>query len=164
MSGDIEEFLRRAAERRKQQGRGGRQGAPQSPPPRVAPVVPRRDEVIDAEIMDAIPVSGDDISREVAQHLDNREFVQRTSHLGESVRNEADNLQSHVQRDMGQRPQPLKERSANATDKATDLPATVTSGVENVAANELLGLLSSPQSLRQAVLLSEIFNRPENRW
>ena len=153
MSGDIEDFLRRAAERRKQQGGG--------PPP---PLPQRLAPVMDAEILEAVPVYGTGVADEVARHLDNREFAQRSAHLGEGIRAETQNIDSRVQSDLSRRAQPLQDRTAAATDKTTDVAAVVTTAAENTMAKELLATLSNPNSLRQAIVLSEVFSRPEHRW
>jgi hypothetical protein len=50
----------------------------------------------------------------------------------------------------------LVESDTEAQDFAESLPATAAAG--------LAAMLASPTSLRQAILLSEIINRPEDRW
>ena len=108
MSGDIEEFLRRAAQRRQAQaqGRAPVPAQPVPPPQRpqraMRPAMPPMSptplaEVVDADIVEAEPVSGDDVSQYVAQHLNTRGFAERAQHLGEGARRSEESLEHDVE-------------------------------------------------------------------
>ena len=57
----------------------------------------------------------------------------------------------------GESARPAQPEEATAPeDRITSLPATAAAG--------LAAILASPVGLRQAILLNEIFQRPEHRW
>lgn len=168
MSDEIEEFIRRAAERRKQtQGQGQRKPAtrPQESQPQPAQQRPRprlaQPEVVEAEIVSAEVV--EHVSGYVAQHLSSQQFTERASHLGEETALADDKMEAHLHQKFDHQigrlaPSTLDKQSAAATAGAAPTVSYISSSAD------LANLLRSPQSIRNAIILSEILNRPEHLW
>ena len=134
---DIEDFLRRAAQRRVQAKR-----------PEIEIM-----ELVDAEIVEAEPV---DVAAHVATYLDSSDFSSRASQLGERVGLADDVMDAHLHAkfdnrlgSMGLQPLELEVVEERSGDGLT---------------MEYLELLRSPKHLRQAIILSEILQRPRDRW
>ena len=141
MSRNLDEFLKQAARRRNR-------GAP-------PPVKNPQADVVAAELV-IDDVSGDDVAAHVAQHLDSSGFEKRAAGLGDVVEQADEKVEAHLQEVFDHS---LGQLSADETKTPTDAKASAPS-----AQSDLLALLKSPQSLRNAVILGEIFNRPEHRW
>ncbi len=155
---EIEEFMRRAANRRNVQGT---QPAP-APPPTPAAAEPAR-----AQVGVEQPVGGQ-VEEHVKKYLDAQEFSRRSQELGEEV--------AEVDREVGQHlhevfdhqvsrlevvpgeaaAPPEAAEPSDLAEASPNMPATFATG--------LLDLVSSPDSLRQAIILNEILHRPEERW
>jgi hypothetical protein len=170
MSGDIEDFLRRAAERR--QARQANKPAappPQAPRPEYsdarrerAPRARDDDELVVAEVVE------EPLSRKLAE-------LKRAQAAAQATR-EAARAQS---RHGGSVPpvghaspvQPLRpsERVPLASANSQGGSPTVTSkaaapDLQNAAITDLHEILKTPQGLRSAILLHDILARPEHRW
>lgn len=168
MSDEIDEFIRRAAERRRQQGQGQRRAArPQQGQgkPSQRPRVPRSD-VVDAEVVSAEVV--EDVAMQVEKPLDSRGFDQRAAHLGEETAQADDRLEARLHQTFDHQLGRLQQTSSvgpQATARtATDVAASVTTAAANEMLTFLVGALRSPQQVRQAIILSDILQRPEHRW
>ena len=146
MSDEITEFLRRAAQRRSQ------------PPPDIEILDA---EVVDAEILEVGGVSADDVSNRVAEHLDTSSFAERASHLGESVDQSDDRMESHLHQVFEHKLGQLGTETAAAADSILD-----DDGPKQVptSAGSLSEMLRNPQSLRNAIVAREILSRPEHLW
>lgn len=175
MARNIEEFLKRAAERRKQQQQN-------RPPPPAQPQKARRVvEPAEVEIVDPIQVvkpaksrskprkslsqkrpnlkrdmRDQSVSEHVRQHIDTRDVSEHADHLGERIQDVDDQVSERIHRkfdhDVGQ----LDDMPTVQDDEV----ATVTDTQYSRLANDLLKMLSNPESVRQAILVSEILSRP----
>jgi hypothetical protein len=142
MSGDLEDFLRRAAQRR--QAKAAQQ---QPPAPRQRPQYSdRRTERI------VRPVEADEIlTAEIVEEEDPNSFQARMRRVEEAKRAAA-------------------KARAEATPKLkkvkTGQPRSsgVGAALSGNPAQDLLRLLRQPGGIQQAILLREIFDRPEHRW
>ena len=155
---DIGEFLRRAAERR------GGAAAPQPPPPvRQQPL----DVPVLAEVAEEPPLGGH-LREHVGEYLDSSKFKRRASELGDEVA-QADQLTKqrlHQKFDhqVGQLSGKPGESAAaprvfgapEPEDREIELPPTAAVGVA--------AMLRDVDSIRQAIIISEILNRPQQRW
>ena len=152
---DIGEFLRRAAERR------GGAAAPQPPPPI------RQQPVEVAEVAEEVPLGGQ-LREHVGEYLDSSEFQRRTAELGDEVA-QADRLTEqrlhqkfdHEVGRLSGKPgesaaAPRTVEAPEPEDRTSEFPATDAVGVA--------AMLRDVDSIRQAVIISEILNRPEQRW
>ncbi|QDV70290.1 hypothetical protein Poly24_40100 [Rosistilla carotiformis] len=151
MSDDIEAFLRRAAQRRKEQAAK-----------KAAPVAKPRPEYTDSRAERKIreirpedlvePEIVEDYSAGISQ-LTNRHL--QGEHLANAVGQADDKMDAHIQKvfdhQVGQLP----------NDPA---PSAAQSIAEGEIAKTLIALLQSSQGVQQAFLLHDIIERPTHRW
>ncbi|HVC92936.1 MAG TPA: hypothetical protein VND64_04555 [Pirellulales bacterium] len=158
---EVSDFLRRAAEKRA--------GRPAVVTPADAPVEPTRrlieigaSDVIHAQAIEE-PPTGASVAQHVRQHLDTREFEARASNLT-SVDQADEAIESHLHQVFAHqvghlsssRPaDPVLEGQSGAAPTTPDTTAP---------AEYLVSLLGNPQSLRSAVILREVLERPTQRW
>jgi hypothetical protein len=166
VSEEIDEFLRRAAQRRsgQQQPRPVGSSSPVSPVPAPQPVK--------AEVVAEMPVGGQ-VNEHVKKYLDAEEFARREAQLGEQVAQKDRQIDEHLHQVFDHN---LSELAAvpgeTATEPVAVEPAELFHTAETEAAAELTAasdsglavLLGSADSIRQAIVLSEIIQRPEQRW
>ena len=148
MAGDLEDFLKRAAERRaqKQQQGGGAQphqrpAAQQRPKPQYTES--RRERQVRQPIQEAIPVA---------------EIVEPVNSLAEKQKRLAE-AKKRADEARAQRGNPQSEATEVLIieDGDTEIPA-------GTPAEQLIELIRRPGGIQQAFLLREILERPEQRW
>ena len=150
LNGEIERFLREAT------------GGQRKPPPAPAP------EPIVAEIVRPRRLS-DSGSRhlETSVDADEQRFGQHTSHLGEEVGQADDDMEDHIHAAFEHRLGGLTDTSVGVDVPDADVhdqtPGSSEDKTPSLAA-ELAATFRDPQSIRQAIILSEILTRPEHRW
>jgi hypothetical protein len=172
MRDEVEEFLRRAAQRRAQaeakrrdQQAPQQQNPQQAPPQRLAPIqrAPLREqqlepvvEIIEAEEADA----GSRLTSSVAQHLrGTTEIARHASSLGYEVDQSDERLEARLHKTFDHQLGSLKNTSTAAPEKVA-MQTT-----EALAASmNLTRLLSNAQTIRNGIILSEVLARPEHRW
>ena len=173
MARDIEEFLRRAAERRKQQQQKKAGGAPPPQPVReiietaevevvqpvevvrpAKPVKPRKRKQLAPKPRD---LRNESVAEHVRSHIDSSDIAEHAEHLGDRIQTADDRIAAR-----------LKRKFDHDVSKIDDLPtvqddkvATVTEQETSMIANDLIQMFRSPQSVRQAILISEILKRPK---
>jgi hypothetical protein len=152
MAGDLEDFLKRAAERRAQkQQQGGRGAAPDGRPQQTARPRPRpeytdsrRERQIREPAEDAIPVA---------------ELVEEVNPLAEQQRKVAE---------AKKRAEEARKRIAELQSKSGSSQGGPTSGSESppegTPIEQLLEMIRRPNGIQQAFLLKEILDRPMDRW
>ncbi len=167
---ELEDFLRRAA--------GGRPGSarPQGQPPRQQPPRPPARQPQTARPQPARPGARPVVARPVvAEPVDELEVIESVDeHVGHSVgslqaqlarREEQEESRRAFDHAMGEldSSEGQKRRSESLTsdesphdDHGEPFPSSAAAG--------FAAMLGSPTSLRQAILLSEIIQRPEHRW
>jgi hypothetical protein len=175
MARDIEEFLRRAAERRKQlQQQQGQ--APARPieevlssrevevvrparevvqPARPVPVAKPVAKQPAAKTKKPIPKK-ESVADHVQKHIDSKDIAQHATNLGERIATADDRMAAR-----------LKQKFTRDVSKLDDLPtvqddqvAFVASHAVSTIARELISMIRSPDSVRKAVLMAEILKRP----
>ncbi len=144
MAGDLEDFLRRAAARRQQKANQQRQ---QEPPRREPPQYSdrRTERVVRSGELDE-PV----LVAELVQD-DTNSYSAQLQRVEQAKRAAAEALQKAKQSGQQLRPGQTKRRSGGT--------ATTTN-----PARKLIEMLKQPGGIQQAILLQEIFDRPEHRW
>lgn len=176
MARDIEEFLRKAAQKRNRQQQQRRQ--PAQPPPRQQQQrqVKRTAPVDDVEVVEDIEVVAprrtlvqrdtptarqqqlrkQSVSEHVQQHINTQDIAEHTSHLGERIQYADDRIAARI-----------KQHLDHDVSKLDDLPtvqddvvASVKQDQASQMAQDLLEMFRNPDSVRQAILVSEILNRP----
>jgi len=173
LQSEIDEFLRRATGRREpvQPGEAQRQrpGAPRPAVPaaksdprrsRGTPVVARPKPVATAPGEAA--ETPEAISEHVKQFLDTREFDQRTAKLSsidEKERQFDEKVQQTFSHELGH----LKSSTLSAGGDSA-VSAAAFQQPPPPAPTPLANLLRNPADLKRAIVLNEIFQRPEHRW
>lgn len=153
MAGDLEDFLKRAAERRaqkQQQAGGAARPAPKPRPqqqPRQQPqqqyTQAKRERQIRQPVQEAIPVA---------------EVVDPNSSLAERREKARSKKRSDDARERVAR----QQRAIHETDGPIDRGVISVAGGTSV--EQLLDLIQRPGGMQQAFILKEIFDRPEERW
>jgi hypothetical protein len=144
MSGDLEDFLRRAAQRRQAKAAQQSQPAPRRQPPQYSDrrtervVQPREaDEVLTAEIVEDDPDS----------------FSARLRRLEEAKQAAAKAEAEAAKKLAKARGKSLRPKSPSVAVALSENPT-----------QELVKMLRNSGGIRQAILLREILDRPEHRW
>ena len=144
MSGDLEDFLKRAAQRRQAKAAQAQQQQPaQRQPPQYSDR--RTERVVRAAEPEEI------LTAEIVEEEDPNSFAARLRRVEEAKR-AAEKVQAEVAK---------KIRRGKRTRSSG---AAVASAVTGQPADSLVALLRRPGGMKQAILLREIFDRPEHRW
>ena len=167
MARDIEEFLRKAAERRRQQQQKNRRGP--TPSQRVRELV----ETGQIEVVEAVEVEpqgkqtrlsrpirdlrDQSISEHVDSHIDTSDISEHASHLGERIQNIDDRVAERLQRKFDHDVSRIDDLPTVQDDEV----AKVTKDDVSLIAQDLVRMMRTPQNVRQAILLSEILQRPK---
>jgi hypothetical protein len=178
---DVEDFLRRVAQMRAEaqakarqanQPRPAQQRPPQQrpaepppPPPRERPApvtrrlepiaAPVQAEVVEAQIVDR----ANEVERRVRDHLrGTEEIAEHTRHLGEQVDQADDKLAAHLHQMFDHQVGDLKQSGGAQAAKREQVTP------EGLSPEAISRLLRSPTAARDAVILAEILQRPEQRW
>ena len=159
MAGDIEDFLRRAAQRR----------VPQPPPassPRPEIQILGDEDVVEAHVVEESGIlSGHDVGDHVSQHINTSGFGERISHMGEEIDQADDRMEAHLHGYFEHKLGDLGGETSRASDSSLDDDnAGQGPSDQKTAAFDIQKLLRSPTNIRDAIVLSEILRRPEDRW
>ena len=150
---EISEFLRRAAERQRPARPESRPAS--SPRPAARPPSPRAPaQPVEAAIATARP-TGADVDAHVRRYLDADEFTRRSAEMGDRVAQADSQTDERLHEVFDHRLGQLQERLPQ---EAAEVPRTAVQPIQ------LLALLSRPETVRNAVVLSEILQRPQHRW
>jgi hypothetical protein len=157
LSNEIDDFLRRAAQRRQQ--------TQPARPPRRQPVAARSKPVeqpAPAEVV-ARPVGGG-LDKHLQQFTEEKkQFEQRAARLGDEVAQADDKIEAHLKDKFTHRLGSLERQSGVTAAQPMDYTGVQTAPMP-VAAAGFAAMLTTADSLRQAVVLTEILNRPTGRW
>ena len=186
LTDEIEKFLRRAAQKQ-----AGHQqvdvevlqpaevaaAEPVVVAQMVKPDEPRRlvtSELFSAEPIEQVP-SGRGVAAHVEAHVGGSAFEERTSRLGEEVGLADDKLEDRLHATFDHqvgRLSALPSATTGAT--LTQDPYEVSSGddestrgVDSISAGDvspISPIFSGPEDVRRAIILHEIFQRPQDRW
>jgi hypothetical protein len=157
LNAEIEQFLKRATERRGERPR--REAALKTPPK--APPKPPRERVVDVE-----PIPRRDfgnVASSVEKHLGDRGFRDRAEHLADDIVRADQQMEQHLQKAFGHKVGTLSDAATQSVTPATDAEP-VSNAEKSATSVGLAALLSNSQHLRQMVVLNEILQRPEHRW
>lgn len=164
MSGDLEDFLKRAAERR--QAKAAQQ---QAPPKRVPPQysdsrterVPRpapTDEVVEAQIVSASVVE-DVVVAETMPVAQKRFEKAKSARRQKNAKKAAESRQTRSGPEEPNANTESMSKPYNEEQEMTGNRQSTGSSTEN-----LVEMLKRPKGVQQALLLREILDRPEHRW
>ncbi|MEX0675695.1 MAG: hypothetical protein WD063_01385 [Pirellulales bacterium] len=162
LNAEIDQFLKRANERRMEKARRETPAAGAPKPPLAPPPQPLREQPLEIEPLEHHGF--DAVEESVKQHLGNRGFEQRAEHLADDIARAEGDMERHLQQAFGHRVGTLGSVDPVApTTPVTDVrPSTADDRL--AAAKALAGLLANQENIRQAVVLKEILERPIDRW
>lgn len=175
MARDIEEFLRRAAERRQQQKQGGSApppAPPQAPPPQTPPspilekaprsqyrqfpanepIIENVEIVEERKVAKSKPKKRESVSEHVEKYLDTSDIKEKTRNLGSQVTRVSQEFDRNVRQNLN------KDICSVDDGRASSDPKQRTA--DNSTAAKLKEMLARPETITQAILISEILNRP----
>jgi len=157
---EIEEFLRRAAQRRREQPA---QQQPAEEPARAFQQQPLYEpEIMEAEILEPDPPQRHPLE---SQHLPKSSLAERTSHFAEVIEHTDERTESHLHDAF--------DHHVGALDDSAD---ALTGGIEhmkefsydqegeryeNKFVNKLVELFKNPENIAQAIVMKEIIERPK---
>lgn len=155
---EVSEFLRRAAQQRSSVGHTRTPPASQPPKP---PIVQRRSpaptqkEIAAAAEAERAAARPRTLTPTISDPLGQRALAERTVDAKEVVQAEAA-MQSHLSQVFGH-----KVGTLAGNQVATAAPSGQTS---SEPAAEVVEMLRDPQSIRDAIIVSEVLRRPTERW
>ncbi|MEX2115165.1 MAG: hypothetical protein WD845_18370 [Pirellulales bacterium] len=167
---EIEQFLKRAGQRRGESPQRERAAtasesrprAPRKPPaPQQRPSL--RDEPIDVDVVPLDEPRRDSVAASVERHMQSGSFAQRAEHLADDIVRADQEMEDHMQAAFGRRVGTLAGETPAASGPVTDVQTSVVTDAPSPAA-AFAQILRTPQGMREAVVLSEILARPEHRW
>lgn len=97
------------------------------------------------------------VESRLEQHIDTSRFDQRAKQLTH-IEQEAEQMDQQVHRTFDHQLGALDVSRAPVSETPPEVVPTV------AVANPLIDMLRDPQSVRHAIVLQEIFTRPEHRW
>jgi hypothetical protein len=152
----IEELLQEIAQQ---------QGAAPPPPQQPARPTARRPAPARAPepVVEAQVLPDEDVATHVSQHVSTADIVQHTAELGAEVGLADEKLESHLQERFDHRVASIDSRAGVAARGGVSAQATGKGERRVAMASELAQMLRNPRNIRQAILLNEIFRRPEDR-
>ncbi len=167
MARDIEDFLRRAAERRQQQMKQKQGGAPPpvqrpappppqqrqapKPKPKPRPVVVVRDDV---EVVDMRKQS---VREHVQTHIDTSSIAYHAEHLTDDISQTDERLEDRLHDKFDHEVSKLEDKISIRTDTAPSATKDDVSGI----AMDIVKMIKTPSTMRQAILMAEVLKRPD---
>jgi len=153
---EVEEFLRRLTQPQAEQEAKPRRPVGKGPsrrqPQRPAAASKRRAEPVTAEVVQP-PSSGEGAKPQGRPAVGSREIGRDVAESDKRVQQRLRSVFDHQVGQLG-----TAEKGAPANAAAPSVAAA------NSLAAEIVASLTRPETLRQAVILSEILQRPEHRW
>ncbi|HZL88664.1 MAG TPA: hypothetical protein VFB96_09855 [Pirellulaceae bacterium] len=187
MNNEVEEFLRRAAQRRAQveaqlraqaeaRARGQTQPAPpqrNEPPKRLTPTTQSISQQQGTQRADLVPVeseelaaSGNRVAASVADHMrHSQDIAAHVEQLGDRVEVADDEMQAHLHQVFDHSVGRLRKTTESTPAGQSASPSEAATVIRDASpAHGIASLLRSPQSVRNAIILAEVLNRPTDRW
>jgi hypothetical protein len=126
------------------------------PPPEIQILEPIPAEIVDAEIVrDVASHVQQDVVSHVQRHLDTSEITRQVEKLGDRVEAADDDMNAHLQNVFDHEVGMLRAGGEGAPHSEA---------LRQLSSSDIANLLREPQSIRRAILVSELLNRPEHRW
>lgn len=142
MAGNIEDFLRRAIAQKLGKRVEDVEIVPDGQGPGPAP--------------SAMELGDEGVAEHVAHHLDTSQYDDRASHLAEDISQADERLEDHIHDAF--------DHDVGALDHEEEGVSQGTGQGKKSARQGLLQMFRSKSALRNAILVREIFDRPEHRW
>jgi len=162
---EIEEFLRRAAQGRGAQPPARARRPRPGPAPPMVQVVGRQGEPPKPAVERPVGVG---MAEHVQEYLDRDEFQRRTAGLGGQLAQAEQQTEQRLQQAFGHEVShlahaPGESAAVTRAEEATE-PADHIGELPPTAAAGLAALFSDVTSVRRAIVINEILQRPEDRW
>lgn len=165
LNAEIEQFLRRANERRLEKARreapAARPAQSQPKPQLTPPPPPLREEPL--EVMPLGQQDFDAVDESVARHM-GRGLASQVEHLAAEVEHADEEMEQHLKQVFDHRLGSLGREAPEHAGAPRDLKSPVGRADPQARAKALAGLLANRQGIRQAIVLREILERPVDRW
>jgi hypothetical protein len=152
MSDDLEQFLQRAAQRRRQRS-----------DPSIVIIDERNADVVVPEVVhpEAVPrrrsLGSESIGEHVDRHMDQQAFSTRAAEMGDHIEDAQQDMDQHIHEMFDHKLGNLATQNVDDPDSISDdLPKV------DVQPHWVAEMLKNPETLRQAVVLNEIM-RPAFR-
>jgi hypothetical protein len=161
---EIEEFLKRAAETRRDKTTRPAEAMLSSGGQPVKAARSATETPVDVEVVAASRLS-DNVSASVERHLGQRGFNERAEHLSEDITRVDAEMEQHVQQTFRHRLGTLEDTSRPSQEAASRLATDEAPSVVQQQVSPLLTTaIANRDNLRQAFILNEILTRVEDRW
>ena len=153
---EIEAFLQRAKERRREKTPPQKTVA-KAPP---APVRRLAETPLEAEVVKSRPL-GASIAN---QQLDTRDVTEHSEHLTDDLTQADQNRELHRRKMFSHRVGRLEDTSGEVGAKAGEDAPQSNAAATAAAAVPISAAFFQPKDIRQAIIVSEVLQRPEHRW
>ncbi|QDU94882.1 hypothetical protein [Lignipirellula cremea] len=153
-SDEIADFIRRAAARRQQQQQG--RPAPAPPPPAPAPPQQQRPP----SRRPAAPMEPEIVEVQLVENQGG--LSHRDAHLADDIEQTDERMEAHLHTAF--------DHQLGSLDSSTEVASIKEFSYDDKPvekkglAHDLLAMFRSKTDVRKAILMSEIFQRPEQRW
>jgi hypothetical protein len=161
LNAEIEEFLRRANERRTDKNRGGNK--PKQEPQRAQTPQQKSQKQKSDDSEKKRSRQRESVSQSVEQHLGSRSFESREQKLADDVQQSEREMSQHLQQVFEHQLGSLGTTTAEGQPTSGETVTTRTAE-QKAEALAVAGLLVNQENLRRAVILREILERPVDRW
>ena len=161
LANEIDQFVRQAAQRRAEGGGrpvAQRQGGRPQPAPRRPAAAQPLVEAVPVELLEPMGDESGSVADHVRTHLASKRVGTLSSRTLESEVDQADeHLEEHVHDVFEHKLGQLSSTSGESSRKSgASIPPTAAAG--------MAAMFADPASIRQAIILTEILQRPEHRW
>jgi hypothetical protein len=184
VNNEVEEFLRRAAQRRAQveaqlraQAEARAKGPVQVTPPqretkRLAPAgqsISEQQRHFTAEVVEVhseLAGSGQRLADTSSGHgLQSRDFAAQVELLGDNVESADEAMEAHLHQTFDHQIGRLRKTTQGPPRQATATPSVAATVIRDASpAHAIAELLRTPQNVRNAIIMAEVLNRPADRW
>jgi hypothetical protein len=167
---EIEEFLRRAKQTRETETpKPAEESRPLRRQTIKKPAAQDKPKPAPVEATAAPVALGAEVTEHVNKYLDADEFSRRSAQLGGEVAKADSEIDQHLHQVFDHSLSQLSARPSETAEAAAAVePAELSASGEAEAAPvfavDLADMLAKPESMAQAVVLSEILSRPAERW
>jgi hypothetical protein len=158
---EIGKFLRRVAEQ--QQPRQPPQGKKARAAQRKAAQAAPQAEPVPAEAIGSRPVGGQ-VTEHVRKHLDSSKFQRRSQQMGGEVAQADEKFEQRLQGAFDHKLGSLSTSAGAASSDVIQPAGLIPGGAPVALPADIAALFATPESLRQAIIINEVLQRPVHRW
>lgn len=185
MNNEVEEFLRRAAQRRAQveaqlraQAEARAKGPAQALPPQREPAkrltpasqsISQQQGHVTAEVVELHSELAGSATRladtSTGHVLPSQDFAAQVELLGDNVESADEAMAAHLHQTFDHQVGRLRKTTQGPPRQATATPSVAATVIRDASPAHAIGeLLRTPQNVRNAIIMAEVLNRPTDRW